>query len=216
MRHAVAHLLLAPGLDGVVCSYDDLISPLNALNGDVGHCVDKYAPINEPLLRKAFAGKGDSSSNFTLQYSLMNITAVDANEEQFPNVNKIRHEVCRLGKKAVVHDVCGAIVRPADGAFVTQPTNHPLRTPSFKRLLSSLVPQGVEDALRAFLKEEMNVRMGRSSEVTDRAEKKASESANASKRAHQRNEYNAHRPIQINGTLYSNSKQPIEIYRWIS
>ncbi len=51
----------------------------------------------------------------------MNITVVDANEEQFLNVNKIQHEVCRLGKKAVVHEVCGAIVRPADGAFDTQP-----------------------------------------------------------------------------------------------
>ena len=89
VRHAIAHLLLAPGLEGVICSYDDLISPLNVLNGDVGHCVDKYALINEPLLRKAFAQKGDSSSNFTLQYSLMNITVVDVNEEQFLNVNKI-------------------------------------------------------------------------------------------------------------------------------
>jgi hypothetical protein len=89
VRHTIAHLLLAPGLEGVIYSYDDLISPLNALNGDVGHCVDKYALINEPLLRKAFVQKGYSSSNFTLQYSLMNITVVDANEEQFLIVNKI-------------------------------------------------------------------------------------------------------------------------------
>ena len=67
----------------------------------------------------------------------------------------MRFAAC-LGKKAVVHEVCGAIVRPVDGAFDTQPTNHPLRMPSFKRLISSLVPQGVKDALRVFLKEEMN------------------------------------------------------------
>jgi hypothetical protein len=93
-----------------------------------------------------------------------------------------------LGKKAVIHEVCEAIVRPANRAFDTQPINHPMRTPSFKRLLLSLVPQSVKDALWEFLKEEMNVRMGWLSEVTDRAEKKASESANALKQAHQRNE----------------------------
>jgi hypothetical protein len=210
MRHAIAHLLLAPGLEGVICSYSNLISLLNALNGDIGHCVDKYALINEPLLRKAFARKGDSSSNFTLQYSLMNITVVDANEEQFLNVNKIQHEVCHLGKKAVIHEVCGAIVRPANGAFDTQPTNHSLRTPLFKHLLLSLVPQGVKDALRAFLKEEMNVRMGRSSEVTNRVEKKASESANALEQAHQRNEYNAHCPSKTTGLCTPTPSSPLK------
>ena len=188
VRQAVAHLLLAPGLEGILCSYDDLKSPLNTMHG-VGHNNNKYALIDEPVLIKSFTWKGETSITYTLNYSEMHIVSSGAEEEQYLYLSKDCSQVCHLSEKDIVHEASGigSLVRPANGVFDIVVMTHPLKTPSFKRLLPNLVPQDVKDALLlAFLKEEMSTRMARLTEDAIRVEKKAMESINAKKRASQR------------------------------
>ena len=62
LRHAIAHLLTASELENVVCSFEQLISPLNNLSGVAGK--DGFALITEELIVKSFAGRISDTISF--------------------------------------------------------------------------------------------------------------------------------------------------------
>ena len=128
---ATACLLLAPGLEGILCSYDDLISLLNTMHG-VRHNINKYALIDEPLLIKFFTWREERTSiRYTLNYSQMHIVSSGAEEKQYLHVSKDCCQVCHLIEKDIVQEVSGigSLLRPANGVFDSVVMTHPLKTP---------------------------------------------------------------------------------------
>ena len=52
IQTAVAQILLAPDLDGVLCTFDYIITPLNMLCDAAGN--DKFAQVDHKLVMSAF------------------------------------------------------------------------------------------------------------------------------------------------------------------
>ena len=75
LRHAVAHLLLADNLHGILCSFDCLVMPLDTLRISVSNF--NVASINHELLVSAF--KSDENE-YILPYSHHGISGDGGNE----------------------------------------------------------------------------------------------------------------------------------------
>ena len=58
LRKAVLHILLAQELEGVICRFDQLISPRKLLSGRSGD--GNFAEVDSKLIKHAFTQKGIS------------------------------------------------------------------------------------------------------------------------------------------------------------
>ena len=56
LRNAICHILLADELEGKLCSFTRLITPLNVLGGGVGSV--EYAVVDHRIILDAFRQRG--------------------------------------------------------------------------------------------------------------------------------------------------------------
>ena len=67
---AVAQILLAPIFDGVLCTFEHIITPLNMLGNVVGH--DNFVQVDHKLMMSAFQS-GDKE--YIIPYKNIGISA---------------------------------------------------------------------------------------------------------------------------------------------
>ena len=85
LRKAVLHVLLTQELEGIVCRFDQLISPLKLLSGPSGD--DNFAEVDYKLIKHAFTQNG--ISEYKARYRDMDVA--DDSGENFL--------MCRIGKR---------------------------------------------------------------------------------------------------------------------
>ena len=78
LRQAVAHLLLAADLHGILCSFERLVVPLGILRTSISN--DNLAPIDHELIVSAF--KSDDNE-YILPYSYLDISDEKNNEKHY-------------------------------------------------------------------------------------------------------------------------------------
>ena len=151
LRKAIAHVLLAPELSGVLCSFDRLIAPLLGLGG--GGVSDDFVKIYCNLLVLAFRG---GECQYTLPYLDLGIDEVGSDVSSLLLVRVAQ----RRGKSDRVYEF-GRFSSASDIKTITSAGSrdsmsfHPLDQPSVKRSLDKRIPQNVKDDLRFFLQKEM-------------------------------------------------------------
>ena len=174
LRRAVAHILLDPELDGVLCSFDNLISPLNCLGGSGS---DDVAIVDTGLIQRSFKEYTPEKDYFKT-YSELGIDIPDAGN----HILLIRN-ARRIGKGNKYYQFCH--VREGDKSNTpsadTVKWPHPLNHGTVKRRLDKSVPQGIKDALKLFLiqvKQEEKSKAAYNAKISQaRAQKAAKKSA---------------------------------------
>ena len=163
LRKAVLHVLLTQELEGIVCRFDQLISPLKLLSGPSGD--DNFAEVDYKLIKHAFTQNG--ISEYKARYRDMDVADDSGENFLMCRIGK------RLGRSEKIYE-CGRFIGD-DFSFVPNATTtpHPLDLPSFKKKLQKLVPQNVQDDLTTYLIEERAEEKNRLQKKKMKAEKAA-------------------------------------------
>ena len=159
LQKAIAHVLLAPELSGVLCSFNWLITSLLGLGG--GGVSDNFLKINHNLLVSAFRC---SEYQYTLPYIDLGINKVGSDVSSLLLVRVAQRRgksgrVCEFGRFSSASDINTI---SSDG-LRDSVSFHQLNQPSVKRLLDRRIPQNVKDKLCIFYRRQgLNRRQGSS------------------------------------------------------
>ena len=193
LRHAVAHLLLADDLCGILCSFDRLVVPLDTLRNSISN--NNVASINHDLLVLAF--KSDENE-YIIPYSHLGISSEGGGEHYL-----LVRCAMRFGKSETAYE-CGRFTKEdgsiAAGAFTMHNMDvpscrahddmpkHPMDQPSMKRILSEIVPKGTKDKLSALLVSRKDTAKSNKRSSNKKSNKRADEKAKKERRKQQREE----------------------------
>ena len=151
LQNVVAHVLLAPELLGVLCSFDWLITPLLGLGG--GGVSDNFVKTNHDLLVSAFRY---GEHKYILPYlDLIHEGGSDAHSSLFVRVAQRKGKSGKVYKFGRFSSASDSKTIPSAGSRDSM-LLHPLDQSSVKRLLDRMIPQNVKDDLRIFLWKERN------------------------------------------------------------
>lgn len=177
LRSAVGHLLLAPQLEGKLCTYEQLVAPILAVGG--GSLEDGTVAVDRDMFVGAFKC---GESEFVASFEQLKVADVEDPGDHFLFVRNAKkqgrqgkfYEIARFSKGGENGDddiTLQSSCIPGNGDHVTEEniSSHPLNLPSVKRQFANLVPSRVKETLGEYLVQEGKDRRNRA-EIESREE----------------------------------------------
>ena len=181
LRSAVGHLLLAPQLEGKLCTYEQLVAPILAVGG--GSLEDGTVVVDRDLFVGAFKC---GESEFVASFEQLKVADVEDPGDHFLFVRNAKkqgrqgkfYEIARFSKGGENGDddiTLQSSCIPGNGDHVTEEniSSHPLNLPSVKRQFANLVPSRVKETLGEYLVQEGKDRRNRAAAKSAASKSKA-------------------------------------------
>ena len=182
LREAASHLLLAPELQNILCSYDHLRGPLDVLGGGLGR--DEYADITKHMITAAFSQTGGAQEYIIAYDDFLEFEGRgDSDLEHFllarVDLRKGKEKVYELARITRERGGSDPLTLEDELVPAAQSTKsmfpHPLDSHKLVKSLKDVVPHAVQQGLADFLrrrKAEQNKR-GKGKKGKGRAKKAA-------------------------------------------